>query len=51
MAGVDRTLAEDRKLEENIGCGVGRGHSGRAKIADRECLLAEDRCRIGRGRS
>ena len=51
VAGVDRTLAEDRKLDENFGCGIRRRYSGRAKIAHRECLLAEDRYPIGSGRS
>ena len=29
MVGADRTLAEDRKLEEYFGCGVNMGHSRR----------------------
>ena len=35
----DGTLAEDRKFDEYFGCGVGTGHSGRYKMAHRECLI------------
>ena len=51
MFGVDRTLSEDKGFDVYFGCGVGRGHSGQYKMAHRECLLVEDRCPIGSGRS
>ena len=50
MAGTDRTLAEDKRFDEYVGGGIGRGHSGRYKMAHRECLFAEDRCPITSGR-
>ena len=36
-------MSEDKRFDEYVDCGVGTVHSGRYKMANRECLLVATR--------